>query len=282
MTGKITCPYHAWTYNLDGQLIGAAHMPDDFEKQACRLPQFAVEEWEGWVYANLDAGAAPLAPRLAPLAERFANYKLSSYQSLFRVDEVWDTNWKVLFQNFMEPYHLFAVHSGTVEPVLPTGLAFVEEGGPGFCIYKQGRVEGVAYEYGEAMQNPNPALTEDEANSVPLFGAFPSHVASISAERTFWMSLMPVGTNAVRVFWGVDMHPDAMPQGAERDKRIEALKASFHAINGEDKPVTAAIAHNASALAAAPGRLSPKEKTIWQFQRYLVSRLIGPSDGAQA
>ncbi len=276
---QISCPYHAWTYKLDGQLAGAPHMRENFDKSTCRLPQFAVEEWLGWVYVNLDPQAAPLAPRLAPLAERLKNYDLSSYRTLFRVDETWDTNWKILFQNFMEPYHLFAIHRTTVEPALPTRLAFVQEGGPGFCLYTQGRVGGVAYEYGEAMQNPNPALTEEEANTVPLFGAFPGHVASISPERTFWMSLMPLDVSRVRVFWGVDVHPHAMPPGGAREQRIEALKASFHAINAEDKPVTAAIARNAKALAAEPGRLSHKETTILDFQRYLARMLAVENPG---
>ncbi|MFT4716542.1 MAG: choline monooxygenase [Paracoccaceae bacterium] len=273
ISSKITCPYHAWTYTLDGQLIGASHMPGDFDKNTCKLPQFGVEEWLGWVYVNLNPQAAPLAPRLAPLSEFLANYEVASYRTLFQVDEIWDTNWKILFQNFMEPYHLFAVHTKTVEPVLPTRLAHVVEGGSGYCMYTQGRIADVAYEYGDAMENPNPALTDNEAQSVPLFGAFPSHVASISAERTFWMSLMPISPNKVRVLWGVDVHPNAMPEGAAFDERVATLKASFHAINAEDKPITSTIARNAKALAAEPGRLSPKEKTIWEFQRYLAKML---------
>ncbi len=69
LSGRISCPYHAWTYGLDGQLIGAAHMRDDFDKRACSLPRFAVEEWLGWVYVNLDPEAEPLAPRLTPLSK---------------------------------------------------------------------------------------------------------------------------------------------------------------------------------------------------------------------
>ncbi len=276
ISGRITCPYHAWTYTLDGQLIGAVHMPDDFDKSGCALPQFQVETWLGWVYVNLDPDAEPLGPRLAPLVSILENYDVASYRTLFRVDEVWDTNWKILFQNFMEPYHLFAVHTDTVEPVLPTKHAHVWEGGPGYSLYVQGRMTGVAFEYGEAMQNPNSRLTQEEVQSVPLFGAFPSHVSSVSPERTFWMSLMPIATDKVRVFWAVDVHPDAMPEGRAFGERVETLKRSFHAINCEDKPITSAIARNAAALAAEPGRLSPKEKTIWEFQRYLARMLTGP------
>ena len=79
-------------------------------------------------------------------------------------------------------------------------MAFVQEGGPGYCLYTQGRVAGVAYENGQAMKNSNTDLTEEETNTVPLFGAFPSHMASVSPERTFWMSLMPLDVSRVRVF----------------------------------------------------------------------------------
>lgn len=273
ISGKISCPYHSWTYTLEGQLIGAPYMPDNFDKRACSLPQFSLEEWQGWVYVNLDPNAKPLAPRLASLSKLLKNYDVANYRTLFQVEEVWNTNWKILFQNFMEPYHLFAVHTATVEPVLPTRLAHVQDGGPGYCLYTQGRVTGVAYEYDEAMENPNPALSDEEAQSVPLFGAFPAQMASISAERTFWMSLMPIDTDKVRVLWGVDVHPNAMPEGDAFEERVATLKASFHAINDEDKPITSTIVRNASALAAKPGRLSPKEKTIWEFQRYLARTL---------
>ena len=84
---------------------------------------------------------------------------------------------------------------------------------------------------------------------------------------------MPITMDKVRVFWGVDVHPAAMPQGEEFVTRVDELKASFHAINEEDKPITCAIAHNAAALSTQPGRLSPKEQTIWEFQRYLARML---------
>lgn len=276
LSGKITCRYHAWSYTFDGQLAGAAHMPDDFDKRECGLPQFAVEDWLGWIYVNLDADAEPLAPRMKALADRFANHDLASYRTLFRVEEVWQTNWKILFQNFTEGYHLFAVHPTTVDHVLPTSRAEVQEGGPGYCLFTQARLPGVAYESGEAMQNPNPALTEDQINSVPIFGAYPSHVASVSADRMFWMSLMPVNVGEVRVFWGVDVHPDAMTQVSDRAAWIDTLRCTFEAINREDKQIIETIARNAAALAAEPGRLSPKEATIWDFQNY-IARMIAQS-----
>ncbi|MFD1159301.1 aromatic ring-hydroxylating oxygenase subunit alpha [Roseovarius aestuarii] len=274
LKGRITCPYHAWTYNLDGQLIGAAHMRDNFDKKGVCLPQFQVEVWSGWVYVSLDPDATPLAPRLEPLTERLKNYRLPEYTTLFRAEEVWDTNWKILVQNFTEGYHLFVAHAKTIEPAMPTRLANAMHGGEGYSLYEQGRVEGVSYERSSDMQVDNPQLTEDEKNKAVLFGVFPCHVVSVVAERTFWLSLQPYGTDKVKVHWGADVYPGSVPEDPEaRAAYAEELKAGFDVINDEDKPIIGSIAQNASALAAAPGRLSPKERTVWYFQQYLARML---------
>ena len=62
----LTCPYHAWSYHLDGQLNKAPYMDgvEGFEPAACSLPEFKVEEWLGFVFVNTSGTAAPLAPQL--------------------------------------------------------------------------------------------------------------------------------------------------------------------------------------------------------------------------
>ena len=69
--GGITCPYHAWTYNLDGTLRAAPHMQRSpaFRNDAYRLPELRVETWLGWIYVTLDAALPPVATHLAPLAD---------------------------------------------------------------------------------------------------------------------------------------------------------------------------------------------------------------------
>ena len=274
LRGRISCPYHAWTYDLDGQLIGAAYMRENFDKKAVCLPQFQVEVWQGWVYVSLDPAAAPLGPRLTELSARLDNYRLPEYQTLFRAEEIWDTNWKILVQNFTEGYHLFVAHAQTIEPAMPTKLAQAMRGGEAFSLYEQGRVAGKSYERVSAMAVDNPLLTEEERAKAVLSAVFPCHVFSVVAERTFWLSLQPHGVDKVKVFWGVDVYPGSVPDDAEARAAYAAeLKAGFDRINDEDKPIIAAIAQNAKALAAAPGRLSPKERTVWSFQKYLAARL---------
>ena len=93
------------------------------------------------------------------------------------------------------------------------------------------------------------------------------------AERTFWLSLQPHGIGQVKVLWGVDVFPGSIPDGTSKENYAKELKAGFDAINEEDKPIVGKIFHNAKASAAKPGRLSPKERTLWYFQRYLAKML---------
>ena len=76
----IQCPYHAWTYTLEGALLGAPHMDAvaDFDKAAHSLREVAVELWEGFIFVNLTEQPPPLAPVIAPLAGKFESFESSA------------------------------------------------------------------------------------------------------------------------------------------------------------------------------------------------------------
>lgn len=121
---SIVCPYHAWTYNLDGSLRGAPAMTrnEGFCKTDYALPGIRCEEWLGWVFVTLNADAAPVSDQLASLAEMIEDYNMENYTETFFETHIWDTNWKVLAENFMESYHLPVCHAGTIG-----GLSKLEE-----------------------------------------------------------------------------------------------------------------------------------------------------------
>ena len=99
-TRKFTCPYHAWTYNLEGQLVGAAFMDRTtcFNKSDIQLPAVRCAEYLGWIYVCLDPDVEPVAHMLADLTEKLLPYNMQDYVTIFTEDHVWDTNWKCLTQ----------------------------------------------------------------------------------------------------------------------------------------------------------------------------------------
>jgi len=104
----IVCPYHAWTYILDGSLRGAPAMTlnEGFCKDSYKLPQVRCEEWLGWVFVSLNMDAPPVTQELAQVEELVSGYDMTNYTETFFETHLWDTNWKVLAENFMESYHL--------------------------------------------------------------------------------------------------------------------------------------------------------------------------------
>ena len=272
-TRRIVCPYHAWAYDLAGKLVAAPFMGEGFETRGCALPELGLEIWQGFVYVNLDREAAPLAPRLAGLERFLANYHLDRYRSVARWEETWDSNWKCLFENFSEGYHLFRAHPTTVEPALPTRGIRCLEGGEQWHLFVQTRNPNVPYEYDRELGPLNPDLTPEQQREIPIFGLFPTQAVSVSPDRLAWLTVQPLGTDRFRVRWCMDAYPGLVADGPDGNAHAGQLKEAFDRINAEDRGIVESLRRNAASVHAVAGRLSPLERAMWEFQRYLARRL---------
>jgi phenylpropionate dioxygenase-like ring-hydroxylating dioxygenase large terminal subunit len=72
-----------------------------------------LEEWEGFLFVTQDPDAPDLSPRLAGLTEVVGRFRMAGYVPVHRQVDVWDTNWKLLYENFMDAYHVFKVHKNS-------------------------------------------------------------------------------------------------------------------------------------------------------------------------
>jgi Rieske 2Fe-2S family protein len=123
----IVCPYHGWTYGLDGRLLGARHqLPSaDFRREDYALHAVAVQEWAGSVFVNL-AGeeAPPLRDALGSVPEELAHWPLGELRVGHRAEREVACNWKVFWENFSECFHCPGVHPELCErvPIYARGL----------------------------------------------------------------------------------------------------------------------------------------------------------------
>ena len=166
------CPYHAWTYGLDGALLGAPYM-DKAALGGIALPPLALETWQGLVFVNLDAAAPPLAPDLTALEPRIAPLVLERQQTVLCEDLEMACNWKLLVENFCESYHVFSVHKATLEKTTPTasienradGDAFnhhIQRTGDAFSL-AAGRQRAVAFRHAHRPRRAEGAHVADPA-----------------------------------------------------------------------------------------------------------------------
>jgi phenylpropionate dioxygenase-like ring-hydroxylating dioxygenase large terminal subunit len=274
---RIVCPYHGWTYDTEGKVIGAGHMGNrdpEFDKKGYRLPELRTEIWQGWIYVTLNADAPPVAKLLADLEPEVAKYGLADYISVERQDHLWNTNWKLLTENFMEGYHLPVAHRETVGAWMPIdSVVFPKERHQAFTWQTFTKDEHA--KYGRAHPN-NKRLTGEWRFTTLMPTVFPCHMYVLAPDHVWYLSLRPQGTEQVRVRFGLALAPEVHEAlGEERAKWLADVVSFFDKVNAEDRFVVEGIHVGARAPLARPGPLSWLEREVHDFARYLDTRLNG-------
>ena len=268
----IVCPYHAWTYNLDGKLRGAPAMSqnDAFCKDHYRLPQVRCEEWLGWVFVCLDPDAETVSVQLAEVADMIAAYDMTNYSESFYEEHVWDTNWKVLAENFMESYHLPVCHAGTIG-----GLSKLEDmvcppGRPAFNYHTILKDESLRI----AMAHPtkNDRLKGEERRTTYLLALYPSLMITLTPGYFWYISLHPKGPGQVHIRFGGGMSND-FAEDTDISENFTQLKTLLDEVNVEDRGCTEKVFNGLCSDAATPGHLSHLERPNYDFAQYLMGKI---------
>ena len=110
--GSIVCPYHAWTYGLDGRLLGAPRFADvpGFDRSSYPLIPARVAEWRGFVFANPSGEAPDLAEWVGNLEELVAPWEPERLETMASCAYTVRANWKVIVENYHECYHCSSIH----------------------------------------------------------------------------------------------------------------------------------------------------------------------------
>ncbi|MFT5005874.1 MAG: phenylpropionate dioxygenase-like ring-hydroxylating dioxygenase large terminal subunit [Paracoccaceae bacterium] len=268
---SIVCPYHAWTYNLDGRLRGAPAMTlnEGFCKDQYQLPKIRCETWLGWVFVTLKEDAPTVASQLAQIEEMVAGYDMTNYTEMFHEEHVWDTNWKVLAENFMESYHLPVCHAGTIgglsrleDMVCPPGL-------PTFNYHIILKDEQLRI----AMAHPsNDRLVGEERRTTFLLAIYPSLLITLTPGYFWYLSLHPKGPGQVHISFGGGMSDD-YADDPDAQQNFKDLKSLLDDVNVEDRGCTEKVYKGLCSERAVPGHLSHLERPNYDFAQYLMATI---------
>lgn len=275
---RITCPYHAWAYRLDGTLVGGPYMTESteadgspFNPGAHSLHALPTEIWQGFVFTSQNPSAAPLAPSLAGLTDVVGRYNMAGYVPVHNQVDVWDTNWKLLVENFMDAYHIFKVHKDS----------FAADGDntqdttmyPGTDHWAHHRVHH--QEGHDLAHETNTSLIDEWRKTIVLAAVFPGFVVQLQPDWLWFLRISPVGTDQVRIHWQVAVAPEMLAAQANADAYIEDLLTLVHKVNSEDHPIVSALRANASRPQFQRAPMSYLERNVYDFDRYISSRLGG-------
>jgi len=266
----IRCPYHGWSYALDGKLLAAPQLQDTpgFNKADFALHKVGVATWGGFVFLNLSPETAPdFTAELADPARRLANYPLADLRIAKTIRYELNANWKLILENYNECYHCPGVHP-ELTAIVP---AFRERGGIDLD-WEAGiphREGAVTYTMdGTTTRAPFPGLSEDEKVRHKGELIYPNLMLSVSCDHAAAFVLWPLAADRTVIECLFLFHPDEMAR-ANFDP-ADAVDF-WDLVNRQDWAVCERVQSGIAARVHTHGYYAPIEDLSLDIRRY-VSR----------
>ena len=274
-TGLFRCPLHHWSYDLKGRLRHAPEMgrTNDFSRSDVCLPQLKVELWQGFVFAHFDDEAPPLAPTLAKLEAEMANYDVANMVSLPPMDiEGYPWNWKVMLENFMEPYHNAYLHKGIHDFAL--GHGFVDHTPEeNVIMHPTGfdRELGAFNPLHKALLPEIEGLSDQQRRQVMFAMIPPMMPLGLVPDHMFYFLVLPHGANQITIRVGLCFPPESL-QVRNFGKIVDWIVDGIMMYNDQDVEADTSVQKGLRSRFAPRGRFSWKETTVAQLNRWLHKR----------
>ncbi len=266
--GSLMCPYHAWTYALDGRLIATPHL-DDTEVDRSTLPlwQYHLREWQGLVFVSLNPDPPEFDSWLSEHASemlKLERFRLGELQVVASTRCDIAANWKIVIENYQECLHCTRVHPELVDivPLYRTGWVSDREREDGGVTVTRTK-DGSPYR----DQLPSlPGASGDDLTS--YFGAtvFPNGFVDITDPSVVISTLYPDGPNRTVMTMDFLFHPDTIAAPGFDPQPI----IDFNVLVGnQDNEVCEMVHRGVASLAFDHGVLTPKDEyVIWFTEHY--------------
>ena len=269
----IRCPYHAWAYSLDGQLVGAPHMErvEGFQMEDYPLIGLSVDVWDGFVFLHFHQHPVDRLPgQLAGMDEKFRAWSMGDLRVGQRITYDVAANWKLLIHNYSECLHCPGVH-----PALQKLSHYLSgENEPADDGYLGGRMaprDGVATlsTDGRSRRACLPGLGPSECRHVYYYAVLPNLLLSLHPDYVMTHVLWPRGSGRTEVVCEWLFHPDALA-----DPGFDPADAVgfWDLTNRQDWHVCEQMQLGLGSRAYRSGPYSHREDLLSAFDRLILDR----------
>jgi glycine betaine catabolism A len=280
------CPYHAWSYGLDGRLLGAPHMrgQPDFDPAGSGLPPVRVDTWGGFVWANLEPAGPDLHEVLGPFFDRFERFPLAELRRGARQEYEVDANWKILVENFSECYHCAPVHPALNRLTPATSghndARFLDDSG-------RGRFAGGYMEFARDYQSMTRTgytrrpllrgMTGVDRRRIYYYVLFPNTFFSLDPDYLMIHRVWPASPTHSRIENEFYFAPEAIAaEGFDPSDAVEM----WDEINRQDWKVCELAQEGTGSRAWKGGRYSDQEELVRDFDGFVTQQLTGSTAGS--
>jgi Rieske 2Fe-2S family protein len=268
--GSIQCPYHAWTYGLDGTLLSARTMDEvsGFERAEYPLHQAALATFEGFVFVSLAPEPEPFAQAFAPLSGRFARWHIGELHTARAITYDVACNWKLVFQNYSECYHCPLIHP-QLDELSPSdsGRNDLLEG-PFLGGYSELRRHGSSLtRTGTTARPPLGELAGTDLDRVYYYTIFPSLLLSLHPDYAMAHHVQPLAPNRTRVVCSWLFDPAAI---AAHDFDSSDAVDFWDLTNRQDWRINELTQLGTQSRAYTPGPYANGEGLLAAFDRHYL------------
>jgi Rieske 2Fe-2S family protein len=270
-TGRIQCPYHGWSYGLDGRLLGAPHMDSSvFQRVDYPLHKVHTGLWDGHVFLNAERHPEALAVQLADLPARFAPWGMAELRLHKRITYDVHANWKLIVANYNECLHCPVLHpllngltdylGSDNEVPQPTYIG----GSMGF----RGPAETMSVD-GKRRRDYLPGLSGKERQKVCYYVVYPNLLLSLHPDYMMIHTLWPRAVDRTEITCEWYFHPAEL---AKADFIGSDAIEFWDTTNREDWHIVELSQAGIQSRAYTPGPYSSREELLYAFDQVIIQR----------
>jgi glycine betaine catabolism A len=273
----ITCPYHAWAYRLDGDLLAAPGYRDvpGFDPADHPLAALRCQVWHGYVFVDPSGTAPELAAWLGDLSERVAGHRPADLVVAARHEYVVAANWKTLTENYHECYHCPSIHPQLCVVSPPDSGDNWEAGGAwvgGWLDLAEG-AQTMSLD-GRSGGDRIAGLPEWARTRIDYLGVLPNLLISLHPDYVMSHRLVPLAPDATWIECSWAFPAETV---ARKDFSPSYAVDFWHLTNQQDWAACESVQRGLASGTARPGPLSPQEDAIYQFVTMVARAYRGHS-----
>lgn len=264
--GRILCPYHGWTYGLDGRLLGAPHMEGiEFSRQDYPLHAVRCELWDGHVFLHFGKQTKPLARQLADLPGKFAGWRMEELRLGRRIVYDVKANWKLVVLNYNECLHCPLVHPGLnrLTDYLGADNEAPRPGYIGGAMGFSGEAQTMNTD-GRLRRACLPGLSEVQRRQVWYYAIYPNLLLALHPDYMLIHTLWPKAVDRTEIVCEWYFHPAEMAKaGFDPSDAVEFWDRT----NREDWHIVEQSQLGIQSRAYTPGPYSRREELLAAFDQ---------------
>ncbi|GLW11563.1 hypothetical protein Misp01_66910 [Microtetraspora sp. NBRC 13810] len=277
---RFQCGYHRWAYDLSGALVHAPEMPE-LRDGGIRLPEVRTAVWQGIVFVNLRQDAPDLHEQLSELSSILEPWNAGSLEPVYERPYPCAWNWKIMYENGIESYHILGTHRASLEDPLPTRVSYGAPGdGRNYAeIHLPFAPAADGLFAADAVVPALPGLPSWAAEKFVFWAVHPNLIMNQTLDGLQTYITLPHGPQESTFTWAYMTHQEA--KASPNYARFKKAQEDFaDLVQGEDAMCTRPVQESMNSGDYVPGPYNQRELPVWAFHRWYVHRMAGGAEEA--